>query len=185
MTVKLRTATIALLGVLAASASTTRAEVDLSKLPAPAAQKGVTYEKDIRPLFEASCIRCHGADKPKAGLRLDKLEGVIQGSKDGKVVVAGKSKESVLVIAVSQLDEEKAMPPKFKPGRGGPGGGPGKGPGGPAPGDKPPGGQPPAGAPPGGPGGPGGQHGGFGPPPKPLTPEQVGLVRAWIDQGAK
>jgi hypothetical protein len=34
------------------------------------------------------------------------------------------------------------------------------------------------------PGGPGGQHN-FGPPPKPLTAEQVGLVRAWIDQGAK
>jgi len=31
------------------------------------------------------------------------------------------------------------------------------------------------------PGGPGG----FGPPPKPLTPEQVGLIRAWVDQGAK
>jgi hypothetical protein len=26
---------------------------------------------------------------------------------------------------------------------------------------------------------------GFGPPAKPLTAEQVGLVRAWIDQGAK
>ena len=34
-------------------------------------------------------------------------------------------------------------------------------------------------------GGPGGPGGGFGPPPKPLTAEQVGLVRAWIDQGAK
>jgi hypothetical protein len=33
-------------------------------------------------------------------------------------------------------------------------------------------------------GGPGGGGGG-GPAPKPLTPEQVGLVRAWIDQGAK
>ena len=48
----------------------------------------------------------------------------------------------------------------------------------------------------GGPGGPGGPPDGKGgpgpepgkqqgPPPKPLTPEQVGLVRAWIDQGAK
>jgi hypothetical protein len=41
----------------------------------------------------------------------------------------------------------------------------------------------PGGPPPGGPG-PGGQRN-FGPPPKPLTAEQVGLVRAWIDQGAK
>src|SRR6185369_6000961 len=35
----------------------------------------------------------------------------------------------------------------------------------------------------GGAGGPGAA--GSGPAPKPLTPEQVGLVRAWIDQGAK
>jgi hypothetical protein len=61
-----------------------------------------------------------------------------------------------------------------RPDFGGPGGGPG-GPGGPG------GGRGPGG--PGGPGAPGG--GGFGPPPKPLTAEQVGLIRAWIDQGAK
>ena len=184
MTVKRTTAFIALLGVLVTPASTTRAEVDLSKLPPPAARKGITYEKDIHPLFEASCIRCHSGDKPKAGLRLDSLEAVIKGSKEGKVVIAGKSKESPLVIAVSQLDPEMSMPPKPKPGRGGPGGGPGNGPGGPATGEKQPGGAPPAGSGPGGPGG-GPRGGGFGPPPKPLTAEQVGLVRAWIDQGAK
>jgi hypothetical protein len=41
---------------------------------------------------------------------------------------------------------------------------------------------------PAGPGGPGGGPGGAGfggPAPKPFTAEQVGLVRAWIDQGAK
>jgi hypothetical protein len=48
-------------------------------------------------------------------------------------------------------------------GTGGPGGGGGRGSG--APG--------------------GGGGGGFGPAPKPLTADQVGLVRAWIDQGAK
>ena len=37
----------------------------------------------------------------------------------------------------------------------------------------------------GGQGGPGGFGGGQGPAPKPLTAEQIGLVRAWIDQGAK
>jgi len=160
-------------------------EVDLSKLPAAAAKQDVTYEKDIRPLFEASCVRCHGSERPKAGLRLDNLQGALKGSKDEKVIVPGKSAESPLVIAVSQLDEEKAMPPKFKPGRrgpGGPGGGPG-GPGGPPPGG--PEGNGHAGNGPGAPGGPQGGPRGFGPPPKPLTPEQVGLVRAWIDQGAK
>jgi hypothetical protein len=171
------------LTLMTAGWSATATEVDLSKLPAPASKQGVTFASDVQPLLQASCIRCHGSERPKAGLRLDSLEGALKGSKDGKVILPGNSKDSPLVLAVSQLDEEKAMPPKFKPGRRGPGG-PGGGPGGPPRG---PGGDTtPGGPPPGGPGAPpGGMHGGFGPPPKPLTAEQVGLVRAWIDQGAK
>lgn len=45
---------------------------------------------------------------------------MVQGGDEGKVIVPGKSKESLLLIAVSQLDDETAMPPKR--GRGGPGG---------------------------------------------------------------
>jgi hypothetical protein len=180
-------------GVVAAGWSAAATEVDLSKLPPPATQQGVTFSKDIQPLLQASCIRCHGSERPKAGLRLDSLEAALKGSKDGKVILPGNSKGSPLILAVSQLDEDKAMPPKFRPRRGGPGGpgGPGGFGGGPGgPGGPPPGGQGPdgphGGPPPGGPGGPqGGMRGGFGPPPKPLTTEQVGLVRAWIDQGAK
>jgi hypothetical protein len=146
------------------------AEIDLSKLPPAAKQKGVTYAKDIRPILETSCFRCHGEERQKGGLRLDSLEAALKGGEDGKVIIPKKSDQSQLVIAVARLDEEKAMPPQFKPGRG-PGG-----PGG--PGNRPPGGNPP------GPGA-GGGRAGFGPPPKPLTAEQVGLIRAWIDQGAK
>jgi hypothetical protein len=151
-------------------------KIDVSKIPPAASTQGVTYEKDIRPIFEASCFRCHGAQKPKAKLRLDSLEGALKGGEDGKVVVPGNSKKSLLVAAVARVNDDVAMPPKFKPRPGGAGG-----PGGPSggPGTPPPGGGPS----PGGPGGPGGH--GFGPPPKPLTPEQVSLVRAWVDQGAK
>jgi len=179
-------------------------KLDLSKLPAPSEQKDVTYAKDIQPLLEASCFRCHSEQRPKGDLRLDSLEAVLKGGKDGKVVVVGDSKTSPLVIAAAQIDEETAMPPKRRPGGGGPGG-PGR-PGGPGGfGGPPPGGPggpdsarpprpdganphgPDAGGGPGrGPGGPGGPAGGgFGPPPKPLTAEQVGLIRAWIDQGAR
>jgi hypothetical protein len=172
--------------LLAAGWSAAATEVDLSKLPPPSTKADITYATDIRPLLETSCFRCHGAERSKAGLRLDSLESALKGSKDGKVIVPGNSKDSVLVLAVSQLDEEKAMPPKFKPGRGGPGGRGGfGGPGGPPPGGPSPEG-PSGSPPPGGPGGPGGgMHGGFGPPLKPLTAEQVGLVRGWIDKGAK
>lgn len=155
------------IALLSLAAPLALAAPDLSKLPPPAKKDGVTYARDIRPLFEASCLRCHGNERPKAGLRLDSLEGVLKGSKEGKVIVPGKSQDSLLVIAVSRLDEEKAMPPKPRAPRGRPGGGDGQ--------------QPPAGGPPG----PGGQGGGRGPAPKPLTAEQVGLIRAWVDQGAR
>jgi hypothetical protein len=158
-------------------------KLDLSKLPPAAAKKDLTYAKDIKPVLETSCLRCHGQQRPKANLRLDNLEGVLQGGKDGKVVVAGDSKHSPLVIAAAQIDDKTAMPPKRRPGGpGGPGGGgngPTPPPGGSGGGDN--GGAP---RPPGGQGRPGGP-GGFGPPAKPLTAEQVGLIRAWIDQGAK
>lgn len=150
-------------------------KLDLSKLPPAASRQGVTYANDIHPLLEASCLRCHGQERPKAGLRLDSLEAALKGGKDGKVIAPGDSKQSLLVIAASQIDEDTAMPPKRGPGRRGPGGPPPGGPGANPPAQR------PGGPPPGGVRGPGG----FGPPPKPLTAEQVGLLRAWIDQGAK
>src|SRR5437660_6510341 len=169
--------------VLAAEKKLDISKIDVSKLPPGADRKGVTYAKDIRPIFEASCFRCHGEERQKGDLRLDSLEAALKGGEDGKVIVPGASKKSLLVIAAARIDDETAMPPKPKPGGPGgnrPGGPGGRGPGGPggAGGGRGPGG---AGGPGGGPGGPGG----FGPPPKPLTPEQVGLIRAWVDQGAK
>jgi hypothetical protein len=166
-----------------AAAHLSAATVDWSKLPSAATVTGVTFEKDIQPLLKTSCVRCHGADRPRAQLRLDTLEGVMKGIKQGPIVIAADSANSLLVKAVSQLDPQSAMPPKPRAPRmpNGPqgtnapaaqprDGGPMGGPGGPPPGGPGPGGQPPR---------------NFGPSAIPLTAEQVGLVRAWIDQGAK
>jgi hypothetical protein len=155
-------------------------KLDLGKLPPAAARKDLSFAKDIKPLMDNSCTRCHGEEKQKGGLRLDSREAALKGGDDGKMIVPGKSKESLLVAAIAQVHDDIAMPPKMKPRGGGPGGPSGAN----RPEGSPRSGPPQGGSrPPNGPGGPGGP--GAGGPPKPLTAEQVGLVRAWIDQGAK
>ncbi|MEY4917587.1 MAG: hypothetical protein RL616_1500 [Verrucomicrobiota bacterium] len=171
-----------------------RAPVDWSKLPPASTNAGITFAKDILPIMKESCVRCHGAQRPKAGLRLDSLEGVMDGTEDGPVLKAGNSAGSLLVKSVSQLDPRSAMPPKPRAPRGGQRGEMGRPPGtnAPAMGEHPDGPPRMAGGegerPPGGPEGtnaPGQRPRNATPPAKPLTAEQVGLVRAWIDQGAK
>ena len=135
---KTRTA-IALVSALGVSLVAIAVDIDASKLPAPSTQQGVTFDKDIKPLFDKSCVGCHGAEKPKGKLRLDTLEATLKGGVDGKVLEPGKSASSFLVANIAFLgDEDDWMPPPKDEAKY----------------------------------------------PK-LTTEQVALVRAWIDQGAK
>lgn len=162
LTAAVRLAVIAGLGIAASALA-----VDLTKLPAASTQTGVTYAKDIQPIFKANCFDCHGETRPKHGLRLDSLAAALKGSQDGEVIVPGKSEKSDLVMAVCwEAKPEHQMPPNPPARRGGSDGTGTPGAGNP---------------PPPGPGGPGAAAA----PRKELTPEQIGLIRAWIDQGAK
>ena len=99
------------------------AKYDVSKLPAAAQQTGLTFAKDIKPLFDASCTRCHGEERQKGDFRTDSLAAVLKGGEDGKMVVPGKSAKSLLLFSIAQLNPETAMPPKRRSGGpGGPGG---------------------------------------------------------------
>src|SRR5215471_21839842 len=58
---------------LAFAIPTFAAEVDVSQLP-PVAKITVDFDRDVRPILEESCIRCHGPERPKSGFRLDNRE---------------------------------------------------------------------------------------------------------------
>jgi hypothetical protein len=111
---------------------------NMAKIPKASDKTGLTYEKDIKSLFEASCVKCHSGEKPKSKYSMESLAAVIKGGKEGKGIVPGKSLESPVFLYSADSITEMEMPPTDKR-------------------DKYPA----------------------------LTKEQLGLVRAWIDQGAK
>src|SRR5947209_5548065 len=79
----------------AASGGDTEGGADLKeekKSPA----KAPSYQDDIRPLFQAKCLRCHGGKARKRDLDLSAPAGVLKGSESGAVIVPGKPEESLL-----------------------------------------------------------------------------------------
>jgi hypothetical protein len=69
------------------------------------------FEKRIRPLLADHCLRCHGAEKTKGGLRLDTPAGVRRGGQSGAAVVPGDPDRSLLVQAVRRTTPDLQMPP--------------------------------------------------------------------------
>ena len=102
------------------------------ELPPPA-PRTVDFVKDIQPLLESSCVKCHAKGKDRGGLSLETREGFFKGGDTGAAMLPGNSAKSLIVELVASDDVETAMPRRGKR----------------------------------------------------WTPEQVGLLRAWIDQGAK
>jgi hypothetical protein len=82
-----------------------------------AADKAATanFSRDVLPILSDNCFTCHGPDesKRKAHLRLDTKEGVFADRGGYRVVVPGKSTESMLYQKISAADETMRMPPSF------------------------------------------------------------------------
>jgi mono/diheme cytochrome c family protein len=89
------------------------ADVDVSKLP-PSAPTGVDFARDIQPLFEVACIRCHGPVKPKSNYRLDTRAAALKGGENGIDIVPGHGDQSPLIHYVAGLVPDMEMPPKGK-----------------------------------------------------------------------
>ena len=60
-------------------------------------KSGPDFARDVQPIFQNRCVRCHGAELQKSQLRLDSRTGALRGGLSGKVVVPGRSADSLLV----------------------------------------------------------------------------------------
>lgn len=91
----------------------------LSALPAfsepartPEFRGEVDFAREVFPVLEARCFDCHGAERQRAGLRLDARDAVLAGGKSGPAVRAGDAAGSLLYQRVATADVEEVMPPK-------------------------------------------------------------------------
>ncbi len=121
----------ALVGAAAVAAAEPSADA-IGQLP-PAAGRTVDFRRDVQPILEASCVKCHGRGKAKGDWKLDTRDAFLLPGESGPAVVVGDSAKSHLIHLVAGTDPDSVMPQK---------------------GTK-------------------------------LTREQVGILRAWVDQGMK
>ncbi|MBX3744279.1 MAG: SUMF1/EgtB/PvdO family nonheme iron enzyme [Verrucomicrobiae bacterium] len=82
------------------------------------AAEPVDFNRQIRPIFEANCIICHGDERPKGRFRMNTLEGNLEGGDYGVGLVPGKPEESpIYTSTILAADHVDLMPP---PAQGGP-----------------------------------------------------------------
>ena len=97
-----------LLLALANRLATSLGLVLLAVASADAADKQVSYNRDIRPLLSDRCFLCHGPDEAsrQADLRLDNRESAIEGA-----IVPGDWSRSELIDRITSDDPDYQMPP--------------------------------------------------------------------------
>ena len=72
----------------------------------PGGDATISYQRDVQPIFDRTCIACHGGS---AGLWLDGYEHVLAGSSRGIVVVPGSPEASELYRRITG-QSQPAMP---------------------------------------------------------------------------
>ncbi len=101
---------LALLGALSAATTTTIASEPVAT---SAPEERVEFTRDIQPLLQTRCVSCHGPEKRKGGLRLDRRTEALRGGSDhGPAVVPGDSEASPLMKLVTGAGPEQVMPPE-------------------------------------------------------------------------
>lgn len=81
-----------------------------------AADSKVDFTKQIFPILEQQCFKCHGAEKQKGKLRLDSREAALKGGKGGPALVAGDSAKSDLFHRVTlPKSDDDFMPAEGEP----------------------------------------------------------------------
>lgn len=82
----------------------------LESSAAVAGEKAIDFAAQVRPLFAAHCVKCHGPAESQSGLRLDRFDLVRKGGDRGPAVIPGKAARSLLIQALRGQGDLTPMP---------------------------------------------------------------------------
>jgi mono/diheme cytochrome c family protein len=97
------TATVSISATATATQTPTAANTPTPKaatatLAATSAATGtVSFARDIQPIFDQVCVKCHGGEKTQKNLVLKSYNDLMQGSEDGPVIEPGNPGTSLLI----------------------------------------------------------------------------------------
>jgi hypothetical protein len=79
-----------------------------------AADKGVDFNRDIRPILSDNCFTCHGPDDRRrmANLRLDTEDGLFANRGSYRIVAPGDAANSRLLARIGAADGRRMPPPQ-------------------------------------------------------------------------
>jgi cytochrome c553 len=124
-------ASMVAIGSLQSAAQPPAPASEATQLP-PAAAGPIDFARDVKPILQVSCVRCHARGRDRGGFSIETRERLLAGGDSGDAVVPGDSAHSRLIALVAGLEPDVVMPQKGSR----------------------------------------------------LSRDQIGVLRAWIDQGA-
>jgi hypothetical protein len=71
-------------------------------------EAAVNFQRDVLPIFEGKCLRCHGAKRRDGKLDMRTLEALLAGGVSGPALKPGNAQKSLLI----ELLHYNEMPPK-------------------------------------------------------------------------
>ncbi len=76
----------------------------------------IDFARDVEPVLARHCLKCHGPEKQRGGLRLDDRASVLAGGDSGEPAVKpGDVTASHLLERVTTADKSQRMPPRGEP----------------------------------------------------------------------
>ena len=78
----------------------------------PAVKRPIEFGRDVQPILKVACLSCHGPDRQRGGLRLDRKADALAGGDSGAAIIPGKGAASLLARLPAGLDPDRVMPPR-------------------------------------------------------------------------